>query len=311
MYEKGFILAINSKNNEENVMEVFDKHPDMVLKPNNFAVMKINWQNKAQNMLEIAQELNIGIDSLVFFDDSPAEIDLIKQKLPEVQTVHLSCSPIFFPRILEELDYFERLKYTKEDMTRGQMYTAQIKRSNLEKSSLDIEDFYKSLEMKATIKQDDNFSISRLSMMTQKTNQFNLTTKRYSESDIKQFIKSKDYKLFSLKLEDKFGDNGIVGLVIIRIKNQEWLIDTFLLSCRVMGRTIETSILSHIVDMAKKENARRIIGQYIATDRNIPVKNLYKDHKFESFTVNENDYWEANPDTISILNPLWIDLIVK
>ena len=176
LYHKGFILAINSKNNEENVMEVFDKHPDMVLRKKHFASIKINWIDKVQNMKDIAEELNIDMNTFVFFDDSPVERELIKQQLPEIHTVELPNNPHFYSRILRELPDFERLSFTEEDMKRGEMYSAQVQRKTLEKSATSLEDFYTSLEMEAIIKVNDKFSIPRLANMTQKTNQFNLTT---------------------------------------------------------------------------------------------------------------------------------------
>jgi FkbH-like protein len=312
LYHKGFILAINSKNNEENVMEVFDKHPDMILRKDYFASIKINWIDKVQNMKDIAEELNIDLNTFVFFDDSPVERELIKQQLPEILTVELPNNPHFYSRILKELPDFEMLSFTDEDMKRGKIYYEQVQRKQLEKSSTSLEDFYTSLEMEAIIKRDDNFSIPRLAKMTQKTNQFNLATIRYSESNISNFVAANNYRVYSLQLIDKFGDNGIVGEIIIKESGDVWEIDSFLLSCRVMGRTVETAFLSYIIEEAKNANIKRIIGKYIPTKKNPPVKELYKDHGFE--LVKEDGgttIWKLDIEKSSIKSPDWIKIIKK
>jgi len=311
-YHKGFILAINSKNNEENGMEVFERHPDMVLRKEHFASMKINWIDKVQNMKDIAKELNIGLDSFVYFDDNPVERELIKQQLPEIHTVDLPDNPHLYPRILRELPHFERLSFTEEDIKRGEIYRAQVQRQKLGKSSTSLEDFYTSLEMEAIVKLNDKFSIPRLANMTQKTNQFNVTTIRYSESDISNFVTSDSHRVYSLQLIDKFGDNGIVGEIIIKGNDDAWEIDSFLLSCRVIGRTVETAFLSYIIEEARKAKIKSIIGKYIPTKRNTPAKDLYNDHGFE--LVEEQDgttIWKLDIEKSSIKSPDWIKIIEK
>ena len=310
LYHKGFILAINSKNNEENVMEVFDEHPDMVLRKEHFASIKINWIDKVQNMKDIAEELNIDMNTFVFFDDSPVERELIKQQLPEIHTVELPNNPHLYSRILKELPDFERLSFSEEDMKRGEMYGAQVQRKTLEKSSTSLEDFYTSLEMEAIIKLNDKFSIPRLANMTQKTNQFNLTTIRYSESDISNFVASDAYRVYSLQLMDKFGDNGIVGEILIKENGNAWETDSFLLSCRVMGRTVETAFLSYIIEEAKKANIKSIIGKYSPTKKNPPVKDLYKNHGFELMKEDDGtSIWKLDSEKASIKCPKWVKII--
>jgi len=312
LYHKGFILAINSKNNEENVMEVFDKHPDMVLRKEHFASIKINWSDKVQNMKDIGDELNIGMDTFVFLDDSPVERELIKQQLPEIHTVELPNNPHLYSKILKELPDFQMLSFTEEDMKRGKIYYEQVQRKKLEKSATSLEEFYTTLEMEAIIKRDDNFSIPRLAKMTQKTNQFNLTTIRYSESDISNFVASNGYCVYSLQLIDKFGDNGIVGEIIIKENGDAWEIDSFLLSCRVIGRTVETAFLSYIIEEGRKANIKSIISKYIPTRKNIVVKNLYKDHGFEFVKKNgEISVWKLDIEKFSIKCPDWIEVIEK
>ena len=307
LYHKGFVLAINSKNDEEAVMEVFDKHPDMVLRKKHFASMKINWTNKAQNMKDIAEELNIGLDTFVFLDDSPVERELIKQQLPEVHCVALPNNAHLYPKILRELPDFERLSFTEEDLRRGEMYKTQIKRKKLEKSSTSLEDFYSSLEMVAIVRVNDSFEVSRLADMTQKTNQFNLTTRRYSKSDISRFITSRNYQVYSLRLIDKFGDNGVVGSIIVKQDNDIWELYGFWLSCRVMGRTVETAFLSYICEKGLKDNIKSILGKYVPSKRNSPVKDLYKEHGFRLVKKDKGiTSWKLDRKKTSIKCPRWI-----
>jgi len=310
LYSKGIILAINSKNNESDAMEVFKKHPDMVLRTKHFASWRINWQDKVQNMKEIAEELNIGLDSIVFMDDSPIERERMKTSLPEVFTVDMPSDPIQYCSKLMELTDFETLSLSDEDRKRGEMYHSQLERKKLQESSTSLEDFYRSLDMMITINLADAHSIPRISQLTQKTNQFNLTTKRYSESDIQSFVNSLDHRVFYVRLFDKFGDNGIVGVSILKKNNKiEWKIDTFLLSCRVLGRTVETAILSFIIDVVKKEGAKSIYGAYIPTKKNQPAMDFYNIHGFKFFERSgEQTQWLFDLENNNIEFPQWFKL---
>jgi FkbH-like protein len=265
LHDSGTILAVNSKNNEDDAMEMFN-NPRMILKKEHFASIKTNWDDKATNMRQIAKELNIGLESMAFIDDNPVERELIRQQLPEVQ-------------ILKDIDDFKPVILSEEDKKRGEFYQARILVDKLEKASPNLEDFYRSLKMRAVIKEADESVIPRLAQMCQKTNQFNLTTRRYTENDIAQFIKSNDHRIYYLRLIDKFIDNGIVSMVIILTK-ECWEIDTFLMSCRIMNRTVETAFLSHIVSEARKDNIKFLLGKYIPTEKNKPVRHLYQEHGF-------------------------------
>jgi len=310
LYNKGIILAINSKNNETDVMEVFNKHPDMILRTKHFASWRINWQDKVQNMIEIAEELNIGLDSIVFIDDSPVERELMKTNLPDVLTVDMPSDPVKYCSILRELTDFEILSFSDEDRKRGEMYHSQIERKKLQESSASLEDFYRSLDMKIVINLADSHSIPRISQLTQKTNQFNLTTKRYSESDIQSFTESSDYRVFYVRLFDKFGDNGIVGVSVLKKNNEiEWEIDTFLMSCRVLGRTVETAFLSFITDVVKKEGAKLLYGIYIPTKKNQPALDFYKLHGFKILEhSSEQTKWILDVENNIITFPEWFEL---
>jgi FkbH-like protein len=310
LYNKGVILAINSKNNKEDVMELFQRHPDMILRKEHFASMRINWKDKASNMKEIAQELNIGLDSMIFIDDSPVERELIRQKLPGVKVIELPQDPSEFSQFLANLDDFESVVYSEEDKKRGQFYRARVLTQRLKEETISLDDFYYSLQMVAIIKLADDTVIPRLAQMTQRTNQFNLTTKRYTETDILRFANSKEFLVYYLRLKDRFTDNGIVGETILIEKDAIWEIDTFLLSCRVMGRTVETAFLSHIVAEARKNNIKYLLGRYIPTKKNKSVKHLYQDHGFKLFRSSDDGeaLWRFDLEKSKIDCPAWITI---
>lgn len=271
--QRGIILAINSKNNPEDALKVIRDHPDMVLREDNFACMKINWNDKVSNMWEIAIELNIGLDSIVYFDDDRINQELMVKALPEVLTVELPTDPSQYAPTLMSLNDFNVLSLTEEDTKRGEMYLQQRKRIELEKTSSNLDDFLSQLGIKVRIKKADQFTIPRIAQLTLKTNQFNLTTRRYQEEDIVKFSREKNILVGCAQIEDKFGDNGITGVFIIRKDNPSvWTIDTFLLSCRVMGRGVEDAIMGFILNEAKKERVVTIKGRYIPTKKNVPCE---------------------------------------
>jgi len=288
LHERGIILAVNSKNNLEDAIQVIKKHPNMILREKHFGCLKINWNDKATNLKEIAQELNIGLDSMVFIDDDQVNRDFVRETLPEVLTIELPKDPSLYVSTLTELNDFHVIKITEEDKQRGKMYTEQRMRVKSEKNSTSFEEYLKQLNIKIHIKKADEFTIPRISQLTLKTNQFNLTTKRYQEEDIKNFSKDKKKIVGCAQIEDKFGDNGITSVFIVKKDNEEeWIIDTFLLSCRVIGRGVEEGILDHIINEAKKNNVKRIIGNFIPTKKNKPSESFLPNFGFEK----ENECW--------------------
>lgn len=280
LYERGVILAVNSHNNYNDIEEVFNEHPYMVLKEEHFTSLKINWDDKISNMKAISQEINIGMDSLVFIDDDKLNREMIMDALPEVLVVKLPDDPSLFLETLVEINPFNTLQITDEDRKKGQMYEGQRRRQEFQKVATDITEYLKGLEMVVTIEAADSFNIPRISQLTQKTNQFNMTTRRYPEEDIKRFARSDDFLVASVKVEDRFGDNGITGVAIAEKGINGWRIDTFLLSCRVIGRRVEETLLAYIVERAKKENAKTLLGEFIPTKKNIPAKEFYKNNNF-------------------------------
>jgi len=313
LYNRGIILAINSKNNESDAWNVIENHPAMVLQKKHFASSRINWQDKATNMLEIADELNIGTDSMVFVDDNEFECAYVQQNLPEVLTVQLpKDNPFAYRDILLSLGVFDTLSYSEEDRKRGKLYQAQVKREQLRKQVQSLDDFYRSLEMELIIRFAEPKTIPRIAQLTQRTNQFNVTTRRYSEGDILRFAGSSRYDVYSLQLKDRFGDNGIIGVCIVEKKGEYWDIDTFLLSCRVIGRTVETAFLAYLVKQAKEAGIEEIRGEYIPTSKNEPVKDLFQRHGFANISDNSGaSLWGLNPNASELSIPEWINITVE
>ncbi len=284
---RGIILAINSKNNFEDAIEVIRKHPNMILRENDFVSMRINWNDKATNMKEIAKELNIGIDSFIFLDDDPVNRDLIQNVFPEIFTPELPKDPSQYSELLQSFIEFSVFQITDEDTKRSEMYLQQYDRTELKHSSDNLTEFLKNLNLQIFIKKSNSFSIPGISQLTLKTNQFNLTTKRYQEDDITKFSNDENMLVGCVQIIDKFGDSGITGVFIIKKNTKEWLLDTFLLSCRVMGREIEKAILNYIINEARKNNIVKIKAQYLVTSKNKPIENFLSDNGF----VKEDKYW--------------------
>lgn len=280
LFERGIILAINSKNNAADALEAIQQHPGMVLKPDQFAVMKINWQDKAQNLREIAKELNIGIDSLAFFDDNPVERRWVSEQLPEVTVIDVPTDPMLYADTLRRCPVFERLSLSAEDRVRGRMYAENRLRTELMTQASSMDAFYHSLSMEMELTDVTAANLARVAQLTQKTNQFNLTTKRYSEEQVKEMAASPDWRLCAVRVKDRFGDNGIVGVAFLSIAGGAAEVDTLLLSCRVIGRTIETAFLSHLADLARAAGASQLRGWYLPTKKNPPCKDFYPQHQF-------------------------------
>jgi FkbH-like protein len=310
LYNRGVILAICSKNNYDDAIKVFQEHPFQILKEEHFAAMRINWQNKAANIAELAKEINIGLDSMVFFDDNPVERAQVSQTLPEVLVVDLPKNPRLYRETLENLNVFDVLSLTKEDMARGEMYAGKRKRAELETSMDSIEDFLRTLDLKVRIKPVDDFDSPRVVQLIGKTNQFNLTTRRYTDAEVQQFREQDASIVYSMAVTDKFGDEGVVGVAIIKKKDDDWWIDNMLMSCRVIGRSVETALLAKIVKDARAEGVSRIFGEYIPTKKNPPAADVYEEHGFGMLSQTDEDgtSWVLNLETDTVDNPEWIEL---
>lgn len=280
LYHKGVIIALCSKNNEEDVLEVFEKHPDMLLKTKHIAAHRINWTDKVTNLKSLASHLNIALDSIVFVDDSPFETDHVRANLPEVKTVLLnSKNPASYAQEMRSLNCFDKLVITDEDLVRGQMYVAQNQRESLRQST-DIESYLNSLNIQANIFLVDEVGVSRAAQQIQKTNQFNLTTKRYTEDEIRDFVDSNSYDVVGMRVQDRFGEMGVVATAIIKYRDNKAILDTFLLSCRALGRRLEYVFLDRILLLCRSKNVDRVVGVYRPTRKNRQTESFYKSHRF-------------------------------
>ena len=284
LYKSGILLCICSKNNFDDVEDVLNNHPDMILKKEHFACMKINWKDKYINLIEIAKELNIGLESIVFLDDSDFEINLIENKIPEVTVMqvpkNLSAYPSYFRK---SLCLFYNLSSTREDQDRSKMYSETVRRNDAKNNFSTIDEYLESLGIKITVYRNPPDIISRISQMTLKTNQFNLTTKRYTENEIQAIIESSTHEIFAISVADNFGNNGITGLCILK-KNRDdnsAAIDTFLLSCRIIGRNVEFVFLDYIAEKMKSENIKTLHATYSRTPKNEQVADFYDKCSFE------------------------------
>lgn len=281
LFENGVILAICSKNDEKLALAAIRSHPYMVLKEDHFAAVKINWANKADNIRAIAEELNIGLDSIVFLDDSEHEAALVSEVLPEVSVKIMPSEYSDYPAFLADLDDFETFKITAEDKEKGKMYVQERQRTDLKKNTESLEKFLRSLGIIIFVKSVDVFSIPRVAQLTQKTNQFNLTTRRYTEVEIKNLADNSDNSIFIVSATDKFGDSGIIGVAIIRgLNSKSPFLDSFLMSCRVLGRGIEQAFLAAILLNLNKIGVGSLVAEYIPTAKNGMAKDFLISQKF-------------------------------
>lgn len=270
--QHGVILAICSKNNEEEALDAIDNNPFMILRKDDFSCWRINWEDKATNIQEIANELNIGLDSVVFVDDNPTERELVRQLLPMVAVPEFPAQAYDLPLFCKELveKYFRVYTVTEEDSKKTAQYKANALRKQSQRSFTDIESFLKSLDIHISVEPANEFNIPRIAQMTQKTNQFNLTTKRYTESDI-QFRKDAGWGIYCMSTSDRFGDNGITGCMMIHDNE----IDTFLLSCRILGKGIEQAFLKTVLTIMKEKGVKTIKARFIPSLKNVQVADFY------------------------------------
>lgn len=284
--KSGVILTVCSKNNEQDVLDVWEKNPFMILKKEHFAAYRINWTDKATNIRELAAELNLGLDSFVFVDDNPTERELIKQMLPMVEVPEFPAQPYelmpFFKQLVE--DYFKVYSVTDEDKKKTEQYKQNAARAQAQASFADFDSFLESLDIQITIESANEFNVQRIAQMTQKTNQFNLTTHRYTDADVRGFIED-GWKIWCISVADKFGDNGITGAIMV---TPEGDIDTFLLSCRILGKGIEMAFVKTIVSLLLKDGLENLTASYSPTAKNAQVKDLWEKVGFACTHENEN-----------------------
>jgi FkbH-like protein len=289
LYHRGVILAICSKNNPEDALDVIENHPHMVLKKDCFSAMKLNWRDKAENIREIAGELHIGLDSMVFFDDSKVERELVKALLPEVTVVEVPVDTSRYADTVRSLIEFEQLKLTEEDLNRNAMYAANKYRAENQNKFGSVEEFLTSLGTKVILELSNDFTIPRIAQLTQKTNQFNLTTKRYTQEEIRRFHEAPDYLVLSIQVTDIYGDNGITGVCIVRLEDDSAFIDSFLLSCRILGRRVEYAFLGQVAALLRAKGILTINALYKRTEKNTAASDFYPKAGFAVADAIEND----------------------
>jgi FkbH-like protein len=274
--ERGIILAVCSKNDEKNAREPFERHPDMKLRLDDIAVFRANWNNKVDNIRDIATTLNIGLDSLVFVDDNPAERDIVRQFLPMVEVPELPDDPSGYITALAKHRYFETTSFSDEDRERSRYYQENVKRAELQLSFNDKADYLASLKMTGEIGSIDGFYLPRMAQLINKSNQFHLTGTRYTEAELNAFAARPDYVLRYFKLSDRFGDNGLISVVILHVVEDALVIDTWVMSCRVLARSVEELICNEILKVARQRGCREIIGTYRPSAKNALVSGLYE-----------------------------------
>jgi FkbH-like protein len=278
---RGVILAACSKNDDAIAKEPFGGHPGMALSLEDFAVFRANWEDKASNIRHIAKILNLGLDSIVFLDDNSAEREIVRRTLPEVAVPELGGDPAEYPRILAAADYFESITHSTEDGRRASMYAANAQRNAVMETVTDMNSYLSSLSMKLALRPFDAPGRARIAQLINKSNQFNLTTRRYSEPEIEALERDPSVLTLQASLHDRFGDNGMICVVICRAAGDAWEIDTWLMSCRVLKRRVEEQILEYLVDKARVAGVKHLVGVYRPTPRNGPVVDHYRNLGFE------------------------------
>jgi FkbH-like protein len=306
---RGILLAVCSKNDQDKAVEPFEKHPEMVLHMKDFVSFKANWQPKSENIRQIATELNLGLDSLVFIDDNPAEIEIVKQFVPEVSTLLLGPDPSEYVGLLQDARYFEPQRITSEDVERVSQYKQEAQRQELLASVTDMDAYLESLQMEAVIREFRGVDVPRISQLINKSNQFNLTTRRRTEAQVQAVMADPSYFHFTVRLQDRFGDYGLISVVIGKTAGEEAEIDTWLMSCRVLKRQVEDEVLNTVVRLCRMCGCSRVRGVYLPTAKNGMVRDHYPSLGFVPVSVSPErlefelnlDHYEFRPTRIRII----------
>ena len=296
--QRGIIICVVSKNNEETAKEPFEKHPDMILKLDDIAVFQANWETKVDNIRAIQGILNISFDSMVFLDDNPFERNMVRENIPGITVPELPEDPGDYLEYLYSLNLFETTSYSNADKDRTKQYQVEAKRVSLQKTFTNEADFLKSLNMLSVVSGFTKFNTPRVAQLSQRSNQFNLRTIRYTEEDIESFSNNPDVIDLCFTLEDKFGDNGLIAVVIMKKQDENTLfLDTWFMSCRVLKRGMENFTLNTIVARAKAAGYKRIIGEYLPTPKNRMVEQHYSGLGFTQMEGVATDLYELNVET--------------
>jgi FkbH-like protein len=291
---KGVLITLCSKNNPADVEKVLKQHPDMTLKEDDITVMKINWNNKPDNLKEIASELNLGPESVVFWDDSDFEINMVREFLPQVTSFKVPDKTEEYPQFFrKQMGWFYRKHITSEDLQKTQMIKTHLRRESRKTEYSNIEDYLRSLQLEIHIEKSPETHMDRISQLTQKTNQFNLSLKRYTSTEIKGLIENQDYEIITFRVTDHFGDYGLTGLAILIHNDKTAVIDTFLISCRVLGRNIEYSFWNFLMDHLNDKGVTKVYARYVKSEKNKQVSTFFDKIGFrrKNETEREIDYF--------------------
>jgi len=298
---QGIILALASKNDEATVIEAINSHPEMILSMEDFVTHRINWEDKAKNIVDIVEELNLGLQSVVFFDDSPFERARVQEVLPEVLVPKLPKDPTDYNTFLSTLRCFDTSHVTDEDKTRGKLYKSESKRTKLKQHLKSLPDWIKTLNLTIMIEKIKNENTLRAVQLLNKTNQMNLSTRRLSEQEFTRWVKMNSNNLWTIRATDKFGDYGIIGILSISIKDNVATLVDFILSCRVVGRYIEESMIEFIKEFCQKSNVNKIIGKYKKTEKNSLCYNFL--NKLQLIDNNQYSFeFPSNKKKLNLLN---------
>jgi len=304
LHSRGVLLAVCSKNDDAVARAAFRDHPDMLLGLDHIAVFQCNWQDKATNLRAIAATLSIGTDSLVFLDDNPAERALVRAELPEVAVPELPADPADYPAVLLAAGYFETLGFTAEDRERAGLYAANARRAALAASGVDMDAYLESLDMTIHFAPFDAVGRARIAQLVNRSNQFNLTTRRHDEAAIAAFESRTDAFTLQIRLADRFGDSGMIGVVICTAEGTDWVIDTWLMSCRVLNRRVEEAVLDVLVTSGRARGLERLVGLYRPTDRNGMVRDHYARLGFQPAGMEDGaDRWRLDLADAVLRNP--------
>lgn len=305
LYHRGVLLTIVSKNDEADALNALAQHPAMLLRPHHFAARRINWQDKAENLVSLADELNLKLDSFVFADDSAVEVSRVREALPAVLTLQVTGEPAARAAWLRGLGVFDTLAFSAEDRARGELYAQEAERTRLRASMTTLQDFLTSLDMELTILPLDAKTLDRAAQLTQRTNQFNLTTRRYTTADLARLCEMPGVDIRLAQLHDRFGDSGIIGLAITRADGVKTTLDTFLLSCRVVGRGVEVAFLAFLLQEARALGQREMVAEYIPTRKNQLAANFLAE---QGFAVQKDGTWLKSLADYHADPPAWIRL---
>lgn len=273
---RGIVLAVSSKNDDAIARLPFRQHPEMLLREQHLAVFQANWNDKARNIEAIASELNLGLDAMVFLDDNPAERTLVRQKLPQVAVPELPDDPALYARSLLAAGYFEAIALSAEDLKRADFYQDNARRIALQQQTGDLDSYLASLQMVMTLQAFDEVGRSRIAQLINKSNQYNLTTRRYTEAEVEAVERDPEAFALQVRLADCFGDNGMISVVICRRLGEDWVVDSWLMSCRVLGRRVEHAVLQELIREGRTRGIRRIFGDYLPSGRNQLVIDHYE-----------------------------------